>query len=112
MLVADAGYWHQVQMQQVVEHGVQFLIPPTPATAKGARRGWNGALYAFMRRVLQTNLAGDLYRKRKGMIEPYSVARSSTAASIASNAAAAAQCARKWRLITATHNLLKLPPTS
>ncbi|MEA2188469.1 MAG: Transposase domain [Solirubrobacteraceae bacterium] len=37
---------------------------------KTPRPGWDGGLYAFMRRVLQTNYGSDLYRKRKGMIEP------------------------------------------
>jgi Transposase DDE domain len=108
VLVADTGYWHHVQMQQIINDGIQVLIPPDAGNRKSARPGWDGGRYAFMRRVLDTQLGGDLYRKRKGMIEPvfgntkfnrgidrfqrrgYSAVRS------------------EWRLITATHNLLKL----
>jgi hypothetical protein len=28
VVVADAGYWHQVQMDNIVERGIQVLIPP------------------------------------------------------------------------------------
>jgi hypothetical protein len=69
VLVADTGYWHQVQIDQIVERGIQVLIPPDAGNRKTPRPGWDGGLYAFMRRVLQTKLGGDLYRKRKGMIE-------------------------------------------
>jgi hypothetical protein len=40
------------------------LIPPDAGKRKGARPGWNGGIYAFMRRVLATD------RGRNGMIEP------------------------------------------
>jgi hypothetical protein len=32
--------------------------------------GWDGGIYAHMRRVLDGELGGGLYRKRKAMIEP------------------------------------------
>jgi len=94
VLIADTGYWHHVQMQQIVNDGIQVLIPPDAGNRKSPRPGWDGGLYAFMRRVLDTQLGGDLYRKRKGMIEPVFGTRSSTAGSIASNAAGARPCAR------------------
>jgi hypothetical protein len=46
------------------------LIPPDAKKRAGARPGWDGGLYAFMRRVLQTDAGGDLYAKRQTMIEP------------------------------------------
>jgi hypothetical protein len=39
VLVADTGYWHQVQMQQIVEHGTQVLIPPDAAPARARPAG-------------------------------------------------------------------------
>src|SRR3954452_12694106 len=41
-----------------------------PAKREGTRPGWGGGLYTFMRRVLATDRGGELYAKRKGMIEP------------------------------------------
>jgi len=70
VVLADAGYWHQVQMDALVDRGMQVLIPPDAGKRKGTRPGWDGGLYAFMRRVLATDRGGDLYAKRQGMIEP------------------------------------------
>jgi transposase len=63
--LADAGYWHQKQMESIVSRGVQLLIPPDSKTREGARPGWQGGYYAFMRRVLATEHGGELYRKRQ-----------------------------------------------
>jgi len=70
VVLADAGYWHQVQMQALAGDGVTVLIPPDANKRKGARPGWNGGLFAFMRRVLATPAGAALYRKRAAMIEP------------------------------------------
>ena len=70
VVVADAGYWHQAQMETVIDRGIQVLIPPDALKRRGARPGWDGGAYAFMRRVLDTDHGGGLYRKRQGMIEP------------------------------------------
>jgi hypothetical protein len=108
VLVADAGYWHQVQMQQIVEHGTQVLISPDAGNRKSPRPGWDGGLYAFMRRVLQTNLGGDLYRKRKGMIEPVFGNTKFNRGIDRFQRRGRSAVRSEWRLITATHNLLKL----
>ncbi len=69
--VADAGYWNEQHMDDVVaEHGVRVLVPPDAAKREGERPGWTGGHYAFMRRVLATELGDQLYRKRKVSIEP------------------------------------------
>ena len=61
--LADAGYWHQRQMESVVGRGTQLLIPPDSKKRDGARPGWKGGYYAFMRRVLATEHDGGLHRK-------------------------------------------------
>ena len=63
-------YWHQVQMQALAGDGLTVLIPPDAKKRKGARPGWDGGLYAFMRRVLATPTGAALYGKRTAMIEP------------------------------------------
>ena len=60
IVVADAGYWHQVQMEAVVSRGMQVIIPPDAGKRKGARPGWDGGLYAFMRRVVASEAGGEL----------------------------------------------------
>jgi hypothetical protein len=108
VVVADAGYWHQEQMESIVSRGIQVLVPPDATKRKAARPGWDGGAYAFMRRILETELGGTLYRKRQGMIEPV-FANTKFNRRIDRFQRRGRSAARsEWRLITATHNLLKL----
>ena len=108
MVLADAGYWHQVQMEQIVNRGMQVLIPPDASKRKGTRPGWDGGLYAFMRRVLATDRGAELYAKRQGMVEPIfaDLKFNRRFDRVPRRGRSAARS--EWRLITATHNLLKL----
>ena len=107
VVLADAGYWHQVQMQRLMSDGLQVLIPPDANKRKGERPGWHGGLYTFMRRVLATDLAralpatptphragGPNTKFNRGIGRFHRPGRSAART--------------EWRLITATHNLLKL----
>ena len=106
--LADAGYWHQKQMEAVINNGIQVLIPPDAGKRRGTRPGWDGGAYAHMRRVLATERGGELYRKRKAMIEPV-FANTKFNRRIDRFQRRGRSAARsEWRLITATHNLLKL----
>ena len=108
VVIADAGYWHQQQMEHLVDRGIQVLIPPDAKSRKGSRPGWDGGLYAFMRRVLSTERGGELYRQRQSMIEPV-FANTKFNRGIDRFRRRGRRAVRaEWRLITATHNLLKL----
>src|SRR5215213_1382516 len=39
VLLADAGYWHQQQMERIVDRGIQVLIPPDAKSRKGEPGG-------------------------------------------------------------------------
>jgi transposase len=108
VLLADAGYWHQVQMENIINRGIQVLIPPDAGKRKGTRRGWNGGAYAHMRRVLQTDLGSALYRKRQAMIEPVFGQTKFNRRIDRFQRRGRAAARSEWRLITATHNLLRL----
>ena len=61
-----------------------------------------------MRRVLESDAGGELYRKRKAMIEPV-FANTKFNRRIDRFLRRGRSAARsEWRLINATHNLLKL----
>ena len=108
VVVADAGYWNQEHMEAVVNRGIQIIVRPDAANRRSPRPGWEGGLYAFMRRVLQTELGGRLYRQRQAMIEPV-LADTKFNRRIDRFVRRGRAAARsEWRLITATHNLLKL----
>ena len=84
------------------------MIPPDAGKRKGARPGWNGGIYAFMRRVLATDRGGELYRRRNGMIEPVFAHTKFNRRIDRFQRRGRAAARSEWRLITATHNLLKL----
>ena len=108
VVLADAGYWHQVQMEAIVDRGMQVLIPPDAGKRKGARPGWDGGLYAFMRRVLAGDRGGELYAKRQGMIEPVFAHTKFNRRMDRFQRRGRSAARSEWRLMTATHNLLKL----
>jgi transposase len=108
VVLADAGYWHQDQMDTIVSRGIVVLIPPDAGKRKGARPGWNGGLYAFMRRVLDGERGGELYRKRQGMIEPVFADTKFNRRIDRFQRRGRSAARSEWRLITATGNLLKL----
>jgi transposase len=108
VLLADAGYWHQRQMERIVDQGIPVLIPPDASKRRGARPGWDGGLYAFMRRVLATERGGGLYRQRQPMIEPVFGQTKHNRRIDRFHRRGRAAVRTEWRLITATHNLLKL----
>jgi hypothetical protein len=86
---------------------------PSPRAARrraAPRRaaGWTGGMYSFMRGVLATSLGHALYRQRQITIEP-SLARSRFNRAIKRfQRRGSTACRSEWRLIAATHNLLKL----
>jgi transposase len=108
VLLADAGYWHQDQIETIVAGGIQVLIPPDSSRRQGARPGWNGGAYAFMRRVLSTEHGGALYRRRQQMIEPVFAHTKFNRRFDRFQRRGRSAARTEWRLITATHNLLKL----
>jgi hypothetical protein len=108
VVLADAGYWHQAQMERLVDRAIGVLIPPDAGKRRGARPGWDGGLYAFMRRLLATDFGGELYAKRQGMIEPIFADTKFNRRIDRFLRRGRSACRSEWRLITATHNLLKL----
>ncbi len=106
VVLADAGDWHQVQMQALVADGIAVLILPDANKRKGARPGWDGGLYVFMRRVLATPTGTELYLKRTAMIEPVFGDTKFNRKIDRFQRRGRAACHSEWRLITATHNLL------
>ena len=106
--VADSGYWHEQQIDTVIGAGTEVLIPPDGGKRGTPRRGWQGGRYAWMRNVLETDYGAGLYRKRKVMVEPV-FAQTKHNRRITSFQRRGRSAARsEWRLITATHNLMKL----
>ena len=108
VLLADAGYWHGEQMDRIVNRGIPVLIPPDTTRRRATRRNWEGGHYDFMRRVLASERGGELYRKRQPMIEPVFAQMKFNRRLDRFKRRGRGAVRTEWRLITATHNLLKL----
>jgi transposase len=108
VVIADAGYWHKRQMENIVGRGIQVLIPPDSGLRTSARPGWDGGLYAFMRRVLATDKGKALYRKRHATIEPVFGQMKFNRRFDRFLRRGRSAVRSEWRLVGASHNLLKL----
>jgi transposase len=108
VVVADAGYWHKKQMENIVAGGIQVLIPPDSGARKDTRPGWNKGLYAFMRRVLETQHGQAIYRRRMATVEPVFGQVKFNRRLDRFLRRGRAACRSEWRLMTATNNLIRL----
>ena len=107
-VLADPGYWHKRQMENVVSAGIQVLIPPDSGLRKDTRPGWNKGLYAFMRRVLETEHGQALYLRRMATVEPVFGQVKFNRGFDRFQRRGRAAVRSEWRLAAVTHNLLKL----
>jgi hypothetical protein len=108
VVLADAGYWHGEQIDELMGRGIQVLVPPDASKRMGTRPGWDGGRYAFMRRVLQTDAGAALYRKRQQMIEPVFADTEFNRGIDRFQRRGRSAARSEWRLITASGNLMKL----
>jgi transposase len=108
VLLGDAGYWHTRQIQAIAERGIEVLVPPDGTMREGKRPGWEHGFYEKMRRKLKTKRGRELYAQRKITVEPVygQIKYNRRVDRFQRRGRAAAQS--EWRLVTATHNLLKL----
>jgi transposase len=108
VVVADAGYWHTRQIEAITQRGMEVLIPPESGVREGKRPGWDRAVYDQMRAKLTTDRGRTLYAQRKITIEPVfgQIKHNRRIDQFMRRGRAAVQS--EWRLVAATHNLLKL----
>ncbi|HSS61078.1 MAG TPA: transposase [Candidatus Limnocylindrales bacterium] len=107
-VLADAGYWHTRQIQKLTDSGLDVLVPPDGAMREGKRPGWEDGFYEVMRGKLKTERGHGLYKLRKITIEPiYGQIKYNRRVEHFMRRGRSAVHS-EWRLVTATHNLLKL----
>jgi transposase len=111
--LADAGYWKSEQIQNLWADGIRALVPPDgqaddkPNGAKGDPRRCGG-IYDHMRRVLAGEHGRALYKHRGQTIEPIFGQTKHNRHAERFQRRGITACRSEWRLIAATHNLLKL----
>ena len=107
-VLADAGYWHKQQMENIVSDGIQVLVPPDAGLREGARPGWEKGPYAFMRRVLSSDAGHELYKHRKATVEPVFAQNKFNRGFRRFQRRGRSAARSEWRFQATTHNLLKL----
>jgi transposase len=115
-VLADAGYWSAPQIRDLTEQGINVLVPPEGHSRTEPMTGKRGGLYQHMRDKLSSDDGRGLYRRRQHMIEPIFAQTKVTRRADRFARRGLAACTAQWRLLCATHNLLKLwrtiPPTA
>ncbi len=107
-VLADAGYWHTRQIENIVTDGIQVLVPPDAGLRDGTRPGWDKGPYAFMRRVLTSETGHELYKHRKATVEPVFAQNKFNRGFRRFQRRGRAAVRSEWRLQAAVHNLMKL----
>jgi hypothetical protein len=107
-VVADAGYWHFQQMDELAAQGIPVLIPPDSKKRKTTRPGWDGGRYAWMRRLLASDSGREVYAKRHKLIEPVFGQIKFNRKIDRFQRRGRGAVRSEWRLAAMTHNLLKL----
>jgi transposase len=107
VVLADAGYWSNDHIDALRERGMIPIVAPD--TTRGRpRKARLGGPYGFMRRVLDTERGGALYSRRMPMVEPVFAQIKANRRIERFQRRGRAAALSEWRLIAATHNLLKL----
>lgn len=108
IVLADAGYWKNEAIENLIAQGIQPLVAPDADRRKEPRPGRRGGLYDHVRRILATDFGRELYLRRQGMIEPVFGQIKSNRGARRFHRAGRSAVRSEWRLLTASHNLLKL----
>ena len=107
VVLADAGYWSNSHIDALRERGMTPIVAPD-TTRNRPRKTRLGGPYDFMRRVMATEKGDDLYKRRQCMVEPVFAQIKTNRRMERFKRRGLAAVRSEWRLITATHNLLKL----
>ena len=108
VVLADAGYWKNDAIETLCGAGIPTLVAPDADRRKEPRPGRRGGPYDFARRVLASDWGKQLYLKRQGSVEPVFGQIKSNRGADRFQRRGRSAVRSEWRLLTATHNLLKL----
>jgi transposase len=107
VVLADAGYWSNEHIDSLRARGMIPIVAPDSSRDR-PRKARRGGPYEFMRRALATERGAELYSRRMKMVEPVFGQIKSNRGIGRFKRRGLAAARSEWRLIAATHNLLKL----
>jgi hypothetical protein len=110
LVLADGGYWNAPAIGEVREQGIDVLIPTQDSRRTKPRKlaPKQGREAQRIEAVLSRPEGQALYRKRQQFVEPVFGQTKGIRRSDHFLRRGLAACQAEWRLIAATHNLLKL----
>lgn len=110
VVLADGGYWNSPAISDVCEQGTDVLIPTEARRRTKPRRlaPKQGREAQRIEAVLSTPEGQALYRRRQQIVEPVFAHMKVIRRSDRLLRRGLTACQAEWKLIAATHNLLKL----
>jgi transposase len=110
VVLADGGYWNSSAISDVRDQGTDVLIPTKARRRTRPRRlaPKQGREAQRIEAVLSTQEGQALYRRRQQIVEPVFAHTKVIRRSDRLLRRGLAACQAEWKLIAATHNLLKL----
>ncbi len=111
VVTADAGYWNTEMVQKATQSGAQVLVPPDGSGTvnnRQPRQMANNQVAQRMRVELATKAGCALYRMRQAIVEPVIGYIKDLRGFRRFALRGLSRVQAEWRIICATHNLLKL----
>jgi transposase len=110
IVLADGGYWNSSAISEVREQGIDVLIPTEDRRRAKPRRlaPKQGPEAERIKAVLSRPEGQALYRRRQQIVEPVFAQTKVIRRSDRFLRRGLTACQAEWKLIAATHNLLKL----
>jgi transposase len=108
-VAADAGYWNEQQMDEVVANKhIPVLVAPDKSTRGTPKRWLTSGRATWMRGVLATEHGQQRYRKRKQTVEPLFGNTKHNSGFYRFHRRGRGKVRLEWRLVMLAHNLAKL----
>ena len=108
VVLADAGYWNNDAIETLCGEGIPTLVAPDADRRKEPRPGRRGGLYDFARARPGDRLGQRALPRRQGIVEPVFGQIKANRGADRFQRRGRSAVRSEWRLLTATHNLLKL----
>jgi transposase len=109
-VLADGGYWNSAAISEARSHGIDVLVPTKDRRRSKPRKlsPRQGDEARRIEAVLGTPEGKALYRRRQQLVEPVFANTKVIRRADRFLRRGLVACQAEWRLIAATHNLLKL----
>jgi transposase len=109
-VLADGGYWNSPHISEIRNKGIEVVIPTRNRRRTAPRKlsAKKGPEAARMEAILATPEGQALYRRRQQIVEPVFANTKFIRKANRFQRRGLAACKAEWRLLAATHNLLKL----